>query len=278
MMGVATTDRLGELFARTRAEGRTALIGFVPGCWPELDASVAIAEAAEAGGMDALELGIPFSDPLADGVTNQAAYQQALAAGATPAAVLGQAAAIRAAGVRMPLLLMGYCNTLLAYGLERFVRDAAAAGVDGLVVVDLPPEEASKLERVAQAAGVHVVYLLAPTSTAERIALVARHASGFIYCVSVTGVTGARAAVAEGLPEFVARVRAQTALPLAVGFGISTRAQVTAVGALADAVIVGSALVQAVAGAPRAERAAAVRAFTAELCGRSSSRSGGGGD
>ncbi len=268
MTGAVTTDRLGELFARTRAAGRPALIGFVPGCWPELDATVAIAQAAEAGGMDALELGVPFSDPLADGVTNQLAYQQALAAGATPAAVLAQAAAIRAAGVRMPLLLMGYCNPLFAYGTERFVRDAAAAGVDGLIVVDLPPEEAGELERAARAAGVHVVYLLAPTSTTERIALVARHASGFIYCVSVTGVTGARAALAEELPAFLARVRKHTALPLAVGFGISTRAQVAAVGALADAVIVGSAFVQAVAAAPRAERAAAVRAFTAELCGR----------
>jgi tryptophan synthase alpha chain len=267
-------DRLVGMFARARAEGRPALIAFVPGCWPELDATVEIAQAAEAGGADALELGVPVSDPLADGVTNQLAYQQALAAGATPAGVLAAAAAIRAAGVRMPLLLMGYSNPLFAYGVRRFVADASAAGVDGLVIVDLPPEEAGELEAAAGAAGVHVVYLLAPTSTPERIALVARHASGFIYCVSVTGVTGARAAVPEEVPAFLARVREHTALPLAVGFGVSTRAHVEALGQVADGVIVGSAFVQAVAGASRAERAAAVRAFVAELRGAAAARAG----
>ncbi len=209
------TDRLAEMFARTRAEGRPAVIPFVPGGWPEPDATPGIVRAAVAGGADAVEIGFPFSDPLADGVTNQQAYQQALAQGVTLATVLEAVRAIRAAGIPVPLLLMGYCNPLFAFGLDRFVQAAAAAGVDGLIIVDLPPEEAGELEALARAAGLHMVYLLAPTSTRERIAVVAAHASGFIYCVSVTGVTGARSALSDELPAFLQRVRAQTELPLA---------------------------------------------------------------
>ncbi len=260
--------RLDELFARTRAEGRPALIAFVPGGWPEPDATPEIVQALVEGGADAVELGIPFSDPLADGPTNQAAYQQALEQGVTPGAVLDAVRACRAGGVSVPLLLMGYFNPLLAEGLEGFVGAAADAGVDGMIVVDLPVEEAAELAEPARAAGLDVIYLLAPTSTDERIAAVAERGSGFIYCVSVTGVTSARAQLSEGLPAFVARVRARTELPLAVGFGISRREHVVEVGRIADGVIVGSALVQAIAEAPRERRAEVARALMEDLSGR----------
>jgi tryptophan synthase alpha chain len=262
------TDRIGTMFAQTRAEGRPALITFVPGGWPEPDATLEIARAAVAGGADALEIGFPFSDPLADGVTNQLAYGEALAQGVTVATILDAIRAIRADGIGVPLLLMGYANPLLALGAGRFVEEAAAAGIDGLVIVDLPPEESGELSQLARAAGLHMVYLLAPTSTRERIAAVVKQASGFIYCVSVTGVTGARSTVSDELPAFLGRVREQTDLPLAVGFGISTREHVDAVGHVADAVIVGSAFVQVVAAVPKAERAQAVREFVEGLTGR----------
>jgi tryptophan synthase alpha chain len=261
------SDRIAAMFERTRAAGRPALIPFVPGGWPEPDATVAIACSAVEGGADALEIGIPFSDPLADGVTNQLAYGEALAQGVNVEKILDIVRRIRGEGIAVPLLLMGYANPLFAIGAERFVREAADAGVDGLIVVDLPPEEAGEVARLARAVGLHLVYLLAPTSTPERIAAVASETSGFIYCVSVTGVTGARDALPEELPDFLQRVRAHSDLPLAVGFGISTRAHVEAVGRIADAAIVGSAFVQTVARAPRADRGRAVRAFMEELAG-----------
>ncbi len=260
------------MFARTRAEGRPAIIPFVPGGWPEADATVAIVRAAVEGGADALEIGFPFSDPLADGATNQLAYQQALANGVNADTILAAVRAIRAEGIEVPILLMGYSNPLYSYGVVKFASDAATAGVDGLIIVDLPPEEATELEGPAQAAGLHLIYLLAPASTAERITAVAQHASGFIYCVSVTGVTGARTSMSSELPEFLARVRAQTDVPLAVGFGISAREHVEAVGQVADAAIIGSAFVQVVGGAPAASRPAAVSAFVREMAGASPAR------
>ena len=264
-------DRISEMFQRTRAAGRPAVIPFVPGGWPEPDATLAIARAAVEGGADALEIGFPFSDPLADGATNQAAYQQALAHGVTLVTVLDAVRAIRAEGIQVPVLLMGYCNPLFSYGTQRFVADAVEAGVDGLIIVDLPPEEAAELEGPAKAAGLHLIYLLAPTSTADRIAVVTSHASGFIYCVSVTGVTGARTSMSDQLPEFLGRVRAQTDLPLAVGFGISSREHVEAVGAVADAAVIGSAFVQVVGATEPASREAAVRAFVREMAGTGTS-------
>jgi tryptophan synthase alpha chain len=256
------------MFERTRAEGRPAVIVFTPCGYPERDAAFEIITAALAGGADAIEIGLPFSDPLGDGPVIQLANDEARRAGFTPPDLWPLLARLRAAGVSAPLLLMGYCNPLLAYGIEAFVKDAAAAGADGLIVVDLPPEEAGELDAAARQAGLHVVYMLAPTSTEERIELVSRQASGFIYCVSVTGVTGARAALAAQLPEFIARVRARTALPLAIGFGISSREHVREVGALADAAVIGSAFVNVVTDAPREERSARVRAFVEGLTGR----------
>ena len=262
------SDRIAQLFERTRAEGRPALIAFVPGGWPEPDATPGIVRALLEGGADAVELGVPFSDPLADGVTNQAAYQQALDAGVTQDDVLASVRALRDDGVTAPLLLMGYFNPMLAPGTESFARAAAEAGVDGLIVVDLPVEESDELAEPARANGVHLVYLLAPTSTAERIAAVGERGSGFVYCVSVTGVTGARAQLPEDLAAFIARVRERASLPLAVGFGISAREHVEEVGRIADAAIVGSAVVQAIQEAPRERRHEAVRNLMERLSGR----------
>jgi tryptophan synthase alpha chain len=261
-------SRLAELFARTRAEGRPALIAFVPGGWPEPGATPEIVRALIEGGADAVEVGIPFSDPLADGPTNQAAYQQALEQGVTPRDVLDAVRACRTDGVSAPLLLMGYFNPLLAEGLEEFTAAAESAGVDGLIIVDLPVEEAAELAEPARAHGLDVVYLLAPTSTDERIGAVAERGSGFIYCVSVTGVTSARAQLSEELPAFVGRVRERTELPLAVGFGISRREHVIEVGRIADGVVVGSALVEAIASAPPGGRADVARTLMETLSGR----------
>lgn len=266
------SDRIAQLFERTRAEGRPALIAFVPGGWPEPDATPGIVRALLEGGADAVELGVPFSDPLADGVTNQAAYQQALDAGVSPDDVLESVRALREDGVSAPLLLMGYFNPMLAAGTESFARTAAEAGVDGLIVVDLPVEEAAELAKPARAHGVHLIYLLAPTSTAERIAAVGERGSGFVYCVSVTGVTGARTQVSEELPAFIARVREHASLPLAVGFGISAREHVEEVGRIADAAIVGSAVVQAIRDAPRERRHEAVRSLMERLSGRAAGK------
>lgn len=272
MSAPPTVDRLAELFARTRSEGRPAVIPFVPGGWPEPDATPAIVRAAVEGGADAVEIGVPFSDPIGDGVTNHEAYQQALDQGVTLDGILEGVREARASGVSVPLLLMGYCNPLLAAGASTFVRRAIEAGVDGLIVVDLPPDEAAELEEPARAAGLHLVYLLAPTSTEERIALVAEHGSGFVYCVSVTGVTGARAEISSEVPSFVSRVRAHTDLPLAVGFGVSKREHVEELGQYADAAIIGSAFVRAISETERERRPEAVRAFMREMTGREADR------
>jgi tryptophan synthase alpha chain len=265
-------DRLADLFVRVRAEGRPAVIPFLPAGWPEFGDTVPLVEAALEGGADAIELGLPFSDPLGDGPVNQRAYDEAIRNGTNTSTVFAAVRELRDRGVRAPILVMGYCNPLFAYGVDRFVQDAVAAGVDGLIVVDLPPDEAAELEQPAHAAGLHLVYLLAPTSTEERIRLVAEHGSGFIYCVSVVGITGERREMAADLPEFIARVRAQTELPLAVGFGISSPDHVRAVGELADAAIIGSAFVRAISEAPANQRPDRVRAFMEEITGRAPGR------
>lgn len=262
------TDRLAEMFARTRAEHRPAVMPFLPAGWPELDDTVRLVEAAIEGGADGFEIGMPFSDPLGDGPVNQAAYTQAIANGCTTETVFEAVRALRSRGVSAPLLVMGYFNTILAHGLGRFVRDAASAGVDGFIVVDLPPQEAGELEGLARAAGLHMVYLLPPTATPDRIRLIAEHGSGFIYCVGFVGITGERAEVSSELPGLLARVREQTDLPLAVGFGISRREHVRAIGGLADGVVIGSAFVRSVAEASSEGRPAVARRFLEELTGR----------
>jgi tryptophan synthase alpha subunit len=261
-------DRIAQAFAAAREDGRVPVVPFIPVGWPEIDATVEVVEAAVAGGAAAVEIGWPFSDPMGDGPTNQRAYEEAIRNGATGETVLDAVRTLRARGVRVPLIVMGYFNPLLTYGISRFVQDAVEAGVDGLIVVDLPPQEAGELERPARAAGLHLVYLLAPTSTEDRIQLVAEHGSGFIYCVGVVGITGARSVLSDELPEYLARVRGLTDLPLAVGFGISSREHVETVGQYADAAVVGSAFVALVGETPREERSARVRAYLEEITGR----------
>ena len=262
-------DRIARLFQETRAAGRTAVIPFVPAGWPELSATEGIVRAAVRGGADAIELGLPFSDPLADGATNQRAYHEAILAGSTAETLLQTVTRLRAGGIEIPIIVMGYVNPMMAYGFERWTRAAARAGIDGLIVVDLPPGEAGELEEAARRHSLHLIYLVAPTSDAERLSLVARHASGFVYCVSLTGTTGARAELPSDLAAFIGRVRSHIDLPLAVGFGISERRHVLEVAELADAAVVGSAFVRTISEAAPDRREAAVREFVEGLAGRS---------
>ena len=226
------------------AKGKTAFMPYSVLGYPTRGAGLDTIRQLVAAGADLLELGIPFSDPLADGPTIQAATQVALDNGTTLRDCIAMIQVLRDEGIDTPALMMGYVNPMLAYGLEQFVADAAAAGVDGFIVPDLPPDEADEFAALAQKQGVALVYLLAPTSTPERIEMVAQKSTGFIYLVSLTGVTGARDQVSADLGGFVERVRAKTELPLAVGFGIGNGNQAAAVGQLADGVIVGSALVK----------------------------------
>lgn len=202
------------------------------------DVVVTLAEA----GADIVELGIPFSDPLADGPTIQASYQRALEAGTTPPKILDMVRQVRARS-DVPLVLMGAWNPVLQYGLERFASDATAAGVDGTIITDLTPEEAGVWKRVCDAQGLDTVFLLAPTSTPARMALVGAMATGFVYCVSRTGVTGARSEVPDDLPPLIAHIRSRTDRPICVGFGIGRPEHVQAVCQHADGAVVGSALV-----------------------------------
>ncbi len=235
-----------QVFAETRTAGRTALMPYYTLGYPTPDTSLAIIESAARSGADLLELGLPFSDPLADGPSIQRSTQVALEQGMTLTRCLEMTQALRQRGVRQPLILMGYYNPLLSYGLERFCQAAAEAGANGLIIPDLPLEEAGELLAASRAAGLALVFMLAPTSTAERIAAAAAQASGFLYLVSLIGVTGARQGLPPGLADFVERVRQATHKPVAVGFGIATPEQAQAVGRLADGVIVGSALINAV--------------------------------
>ncbi|MDQ3855135.1 MAG: tryptophan synthase subunit alpha [Chloroflexota bacterium] len=251
-------------FASASAEHRAALIPYLMVGFPEPGAEPALAATLEAAGADILELGLPFSDPLADGPTVQRAANRSLAAGTTMSACILSAARIRER-TALPLVMMGYLNPLLAYGIERFCADAAAAGVDGLIVPDLPPEEAEGVRAATRAHAVDLIYLLAPTSTDERIQQVAGAASGFIYCVSLTGVTGARSELSAGLEPFLQRVRRHTDVPLAVGFGISKPEHVAQVSRLADGVVVASALLDLLDRLPSGDVSATVNTYVASL-------------
>ncbi len=224
-------------------KGRPALVGYLTVGYPSPDMTVDAAVTLAEAGCDILELGIPFSDPLADGTTIQKASQAALDGGTTPRQCLEVALRVRQK-TDIPLLFMSYYNPVLALGVEGFCASSKQAGVDGFLIVDLPPEEGGDLEAESKVHGLDMVYLLAPTSTPERVKMVARHSGGFIYLVSLTGVTGARSKLPPELDQFVARVRPATTLPLAVGFGISTPEQAARVARIADGVVVGSRLVQ----------------------------------
>jgi tryptophan synthase alpha chain len=225
-------------------KGHTAFIPYMVMGYPTVDASVNICKALVDCGADIIELGVPFSDPLADGPTIQAAGQQALANGINLGKCIEMAAGLRRIGIETPFLVMTYFNPVLAYGIECCVQDCAKAGIDGFIIPDLPPEESREMEVACSQQDLAIIYLLAPNSPEDRIALVAEKSKEFIYMVSLTGVTGARESLPADLAAFIARVRAKVDLPLAVGFGISNGAQAAAVGKLADGVIVGSALVK----------------------------------
>lgn len=261
---VAPPSRLAGAFARARAEGRTALVPFLTAGYPTLEESERLFAALARGGADVIEIGVPFSDPLADGATIQRTSERAIANGVTLADCLAMVKRLRADGVETPLVLMGYYNPILQYGVERFAADAAAAGADGFIVPDLPTEESDDLLEASRRHGRDLIFLLAPTSTDQRIAAVAGRASGFIYCVSLTGVTGGRTELPD-LTGYLGRVRAATDLPLAIGFGISSPEHVRQVGAVADGAIVGSALINEIDAAPEGERAAVAEAFMRRL-------------
>jgi tryptophan synthase alpha chain len=235
-------NRIDRAFARLKREGRKGLIPFLAAGDPSLAVTEALVKEFEVRGADLVELGVPFSDPLADGVVNQRAYQRALNGGASLGRILDLAARIRRYS-EIPLVLMSYVNPIHRFGLDRFPGAARDAGVDGLILSDCPPEEMDGTMKALEKAGVHPILLVAPTSPDRRIFLISRQSRGYIYYVSLRGVTGPRDQLPTDLTEGIRRIRAITERPLAVGFGISTPAQAREVAALADAVIVGSAIV-----------------------------------
>ncbi|MBX3000241.1 MAG: tryptophan synthase subunit alpha [Caldilineaceae bacterium] len=255
-------ERIQAVFEAAKREGRAAFMPYHAMGYPNRQQALEVVAALAEVGADLFEIGIPFSDPLADGPTVQEATYTALTQGTTVADCLAMMRELRDQGVDQPFCAMSYYNPILAYGEECFVADAVDAGADGLIVPDLPPGEADQLEDACRKAGLATIYMLAPTSTEERIKLVASHATGFIYLVSVTGITGARSELPPNLVSFVGRVRKHTDLPLAIGFGISTGEQASRVAEIADGVIVGSALVRAAASADGVDR---VRVLGAEL-------------
>lgn len=239
-------SRLDETFAALRAARRTGLVAYVTAGDPDLARSADVIRAVDRGGADVIELGVPFSDPLADGPVIQRATERALAAGTTLATVLDLAASLRGE-VRAPLVLFTYANPVVRMGLPAFARRARAAGIDGVLVLDLPPEEAGEARAAFVAEGLDTIFLLSPTTSVPRIRRAAELGGGFLYGISRLGVTGARTDVADSAAALATRVRAETSRPLALGFGFSRPEHVRAVGQWADAAVVGSALVQVVA-------------------------------
>ncbi len=239
-------SRIQATWERLSSANRRALILYLTTGFPEREAALDLVPRLIEAGADMVELGVPFSDPIAEGVAIQRATQRALKNGVNTAYCLDTVRTLRERGVEVPLLLMGYLNPVLRYGVERFCADAEAVGVDGLILPDLPPEEAGELQAACHVHKLDLIMLLSPTSTEQRIKHVAEHATGFIYCVSLTGVTGARAELPPQLPAFIERVRPRTQTPLAVGFGISRPEHARQVAQIADGVIVGSALVSVV--------------------------------
>ncbi|HZH03576.1 MAG TPA: tryptophan synthase subunit alpha [Myxococcaceae bacterium] len=265
MSGTASTqDRIGRAFARCREEGSGALVTYLMAGDPDLETSKAMALACVEGGADILELGVPFSDPIAEGVTIQRAAERSLKAGTTVKRCLALAASVREK-TDVPIAFMGYLNPMLAYG-DALFGDCRAAGVDALIIPDLPPDEAVEHSARSAEAGIQTVFLLAPTSTPERIEAVCRATTGFVYFVSVTGVTGARAELPPEVGAQVRRIRAVSPRPVVVGFGVSRPEQAKVLKADADGVVVGSAIVSRIAeGGTVAERAERVRTFVASL-------------
>jgi len=271
MTSKAPVTRLAARFTRLKEEGRAGLVTFLTAGDPDPKTAWEILAGLPAAGADVIELGMPFSDPMADGPAIQASSLRTLRAGQTLKKTLAMVARFRRRDQETPIVLMGYYNPIYVYGVEAFLRDAKAAGVDGLIVVDLPPEEEYELCLPAVEAGLNFIYLVAPTTDDARLPRVLKHASGFVYYVSITGITGTRSALAADVAEAVARIRRFTDLPVGVGFGIKTPEQAAEIAKVADAVVVGSALVRLIAdnldrkGAAKRGLAKKVHAYVASL-------------
>lgn len=244
-MGLAM-NRIESAFSKAKSEGRSAFVSYVCAGDPDIDTSLDICLTLIESGVDVMELGVPFSDPLADGLTNQLAAQRALEAGTTQADVFELVRKIRLQDDSVPIVFYTYYNLMFSTGLDQYIADAKGAGVDGLLVLDLPPEEAEDHLASCEKYGMKTVFLIAPTTPPTRVGFIAKHATGFVYYVSRTGVTGVRADLADDLKEMVGMIREATDKPLVVGFGVSKREQVSTICALADGVVVGSAIVNTI--------------------------------
>ncbi|HXS69471.1 MAG TPA: tryptophan synthase subunit alpha [Candidatus Polarisedimenticolia bacterium] len=239
-------NRIVERFARLKREGKKGFVVYIGAGDPNLEATRQLGLAFDKAGVDVLELGVPFSDPLADGLVNQLAAQRGLESGATPPKVLETVAAIRKES-GIPIVLYIYFNLIHKVGMEKFINDAARAGVDGLLVLDLPPEESSNYEALMRQAGLCNIYLVAPTTPEDRIGLIVKRGAGFIYYVSREGVTGMQQKISDTIASMTAKIRANTDIPIAIGFGISNPEQAKTVAQYAEAIVVGSAVVNQIA-------------------------------
>ncbi len=239
--------RIDKRFAGLKREGRAGLVAFITAGDPDYDSSLAILKGLPQAGADIIELGMPFSDPMADGPAIQASSQRALKSGQTMKKTLAMVRAFRSGDDTTPLVLMGYYNPIYVCPVDRFVADAVQAGVDGLIVVDMPPEEDTELRPAATAAGLNFIRLATPTTDAKRLPAVLANTSGFVYYVSIAGITGTKAPDLADVKDHVGRIKAHTSLPIAVGFGVKTEGQVSAIARLAEGVVVGSGIVSAIA-------------------------------
>ena len=256
--------RNDDTFAALKAQNKKAFVAYIMAGDPDVDRALAVMQGLPGAGVDIIELGLPFTDPMADGATIQLAGQRALEAGMTLDKTLKMVQDFRTADQKTPIVLMGYYNPIYSRGVDLFLQEAKVAGIDGLIIVDLPPEEDVELCLPAQAAGLNFIRLATPTTDAKRLPKVLQNTSGFVYYVSVTGITGAAAAVATDVAPEVARIKASTDLPVIVGFGITTPDQARAIAAVADGCVVGSAIVKEIStGKPVAEVLAFVAALAA---------------
>lgn len=265
MSAPSCSHRLDACFERLRSQGKRAFVAYISAGDPNLDATVELVSALERAGVDVVELGLPFSDPLADGIVNQLAAERALKAGASTAKVLETVAKIRSRS-QIPLVLFTYLNPVYTYGFEEFHLDAAKAGADGILILDLPPDEAAINQELRRDQVLRHIQLIAPTSSTERIAAIATQAQGFIYYVSRLGVTGEQVEVAAGIAEQVEAIRQHSNLPICVGFGVSTPQQAATIASMADGVVVGSAIVKCIeANGSQPDLAARVEQFVQPL-------------